>query len=810
MNEFFGSANDADRGAAQALVEGLNEPQKLAVTSRDRALLVIAGAGSGKTRVLTHRIAHLLATKDAWPSQILAITFTNKAAGEMQERVRQLLGSDSRSMWIGTFHSVCVRILRREIRHLGYRPEITIYDSADSKALLKKLIKKHSADLYDITPQMAASAVSRFKNSRFDKQLRVSAKTDAVYEVLMQIYRDYEDSLRAANALDFDDLLLKTVILFQEFPAVAAQYQRRFRHILVDEYQDTNPAQYQLIRELTKPVDAELVRECALSVSEPDRLPDGGIAPASLTVVGDSDQSIYAFRGANIQNILQFEQHFQAAKVVKLEQNYRSTQNVLAAANAIISANPDRPEKNLWSALGAGDKIVGFAGHSQDNEANFVAQEIQQLHADGVKYSDIAVFYRVNAQTRALEDQLMHEAVPYKVVGGTKFYDRAEIRDILAYLITIANPQEPLAWSRVMLMQKGIGEGKEAQIAQLQFAEQISFHEAMIRANETKISKSDAQRICALGEFLAQLNTESEAGDEGEKMTVSSLLEAVIEETQYIAQLRKKNNPQDEARAENVEEFLALAKNYDTKNPGAGLQEFLAEVSLVAAADDLEDDSGKVSLMTLHTAKGLEYPVVFLTGVEEGMLPHSMALSEGSVAGVEEERRLMYVGVTRARQRLYLTLAATRAQYGKTVASKPSQFIADIPQELIEWRREYKDVKPDFYEGRFSQNRGGFTHGGSKNSAMSDAMQQWRARKALAAKKQESGGEFASFVTAQQLRDRGQLLELQPGDTVTHPKFGAGTVEQVEGAGVKAKAQINFQTVGVKKLAVSLAPLKKL
>ncbi|MBN9612863.1 MAG: UvrD-helicase domain-containing protein, partial [Actinobacteria bacterium] len=502
----FGSAAPGADGS-DPLLDGLNPPQARAVVARGPALLIVAGAGSGKTRVLTHRIAHLIRGKEAWPSQILAITFTNKAAAEMRERVQGLLGDAADGMWISTFHSACVRILRREAERFGYVSGFTIYDSADSRALLKRIIKETEADSYGFTPANTSSKISRLKNelSDADSYAANANEADPRERIFVEIFRSYEQQLRRANAFDFDDLIGQTVHLFRSHPDVAAVYQRRFRHILVDEYQDTNHAQYSLIRELTRQVDPEVAERLVPPVREREVDGTGAIPGASLTVVGDSDQSIYAFRGADIRNIVEFERDFSGAEVVKLEQNYRSTQNILSAANAVIGNNFDRQEKNLWTSEGDGEKIVGFTGYSQHDEARFVAEEVEDLHRSGLAYCDMAVFYRTNSQTRALEELLIRSAVPYRILGGTKFYERAEIKDAMAYLTSLANPYDPIAWSRLIgAPKRGIGPMAEAQLAVFQESRGISFHEAMLRADEIGFGPKVRGAILDLGELLTR------------------------------------------------------------------------------------------------------------------------------------------------------------------------------------------------------------------------------------------------------------------------------------------------------------------
>jgi len=852
------------------LVAGLNPQQRRAVEARGQALLIVAGAGSGKTRVLTHRIAQLIRNREAWPSQILAITFTNKAAAEMRERVEDLMGGEvAGGMWISTFHSACVRILRREAERFGYVSGFTIYDSADSRALLKRIIKEGEADSYGFTPANTSAKISRLKNELQDAaSYRATAnESDPRERIFVEIFHEYEQQLRRANAFDFDDLIGQTVHLFRAHPDVAAIYQRRFRHILVDEYQDTNHAQYSLIRELTRGVDAADAKRLVPPVRDREVDASGRIPGASLTVVGDSDQSIYAFRGADIRNIVEFERDFPGAEVVKLEQNYRSTQNILSAANAVIGNNFDRQEKNLFTTSGDGSKLIGFTGYSQHDEARFVAEEIEDLHRAGVAYGDIAVFYRTNSQTRALEELLIRGAIPYRVLGGTKFYERAEIKDAMSYLTSLANPYDPIAWSRLIgVPKRGIGPMAEAQLAFFQETHGISFHDAMLRADEVPFGPKVRDAIKSLGELLLRATRmalgggptdvtydpttgevrDETVGDETRKKPapVADVLKLILDETEMIEKLRAKRDPQDEARAENLEELVSVAREFDVRNPGAGLLEFLTEVSLVAAADDLDDQSGTVSLMTLHTAKGLEFNTVFLTGVEEGLIPHQMSVDE--VGGISEERRLMYVGITRARERLYLTLASTRSTFGDINVAMPSRFLQEIPDELVEWRQspgevtgrggtESRALNAPRGGGYGSGGSGGygsrggasrrpvdsnvsFGSGGGRLSGsaavsepasggMQSALEQWRERKRLAKEAQKAGGGFPNMVGSS-VRDNGDL-ELAPGDRIRHDDHGEGRVTAVTGVGSKRIAHAVFDSVGERKLLIKLAPIEK-
>ncbi|MBF4550110.1 ATP-dependent DNA helicase PcrA [Pseudoclavibacter sp. RFBJ3] len=803
------------------LLDGLNPQQKEAVTYRGPALLIVAGAGSGKTRVLTHRIAGLIASREAWPSQILAITFTNKAAAEMRERIQHIVGGAADGMWISTFHSACVRILRREADKFGFTTSFTIYDSADSKALIKRIVKALEADVLGFTVSSVQSRISKLKNELTDvdgfaRQANMSDPRDAMF---LDIYRQYTQSLRRANAFDFDDLISQTVWMLRAFPDVAAQYQRRFRHVLVDEYQDTNHAQYSLIRELTRSVEPQHVpHDTRMELDA-----NGGIPGASLTVVGDSDQSIYAFRGADIRNISEFERDFSDAKVVLLEQNYRSTQNILSAANAVIRNNFDRVDKKLWSDGGEGAKIVGFTGFSAHDEAQFVADEIHKLRDAGQSYNDMAVFYRTNAQTRALEEIFIRSAVPYRLVGGTKFYERAEIKDLIAYLTALVNPADEMSTRRILNSPKrSIGPATETAIWDFANRYDITFRDAMRRAGELglgpKVTGAIAQLAKLLDDATAGLDIDAPTG----RKTVSQTLKTIVKGTGYLEKLLQTGNPQDEARAENVEELISVAAEFDKNNAGGSVIDFLTDVALVAAADDLIDESGAVVLMTLHTAKGLEYDSVFITGVEEELLPHRIAADEPG--GPAEERRLFYVGITRARKRLHLSLAMMRSQFGETAAALPSRYLQEIPSELIEWR-----VSPGSAAGRggFEQrsvasarkplgSEGYGTAGGYGRSAADAGSAGFSS--AVRFRDSDAGRETApkakpkqkwiNEVTGQMRDNSG--MELVAGDRITHVDFGEGTVRAILGSEAKRIAEVDFDSAGRKKLLVKLAPIEKL
>lgn len=787
------------------LVDGLNPPQRAAVEYRGEALLIIAGAGSGKTRVLTHRIAGLIATREAWPSQILAITFTNKAAAEMRERVGHLLGETVQGMWISTFHSACVRILRREAEKFGYPQGFTIYDSADSKALVKRIVKALEAESLGVTPSHALNRISALKNELIDPD-GFARKVDASNprdQLVLEIYRQYQRELERNRAFDFDDLITQTVWLFRAFPDIAALYRRRFRHVLVDEYQDTNHAQYALIRELTRVTPAiDVPTDTRIELAS-----DGSIPPASLTVVGDSDQSIYAFRGADIRNITEFEHDFPGAQTILLEQNYRSTQNILDAANSVIGNNFDRREKNLWTAEGDGEKIVGFAGFSAHDEAQFVADEIHKLHDAGTNFNDIAVFYRTNAQTRALEEILIRSAVPYRLIGGTKFYERAEVKDILAYLMSVANPNDELALRRIINAPKrGVGPATVTAISNFANEHDITFREALRRADDLGVGPKLRSKIAELATILDEAEASIDPSRPTGAVLVSKMLETLVERTGYIDALRATGNPQDDARAENIEEFINVAKEFDKQHPDGNLVDFLTEVALVAAADDIDDESGTVSLMTLHTAKGLEYDAVFLTGIEEQLLPHRMSADEPG--GLAEERRLFYVGITRARKVLYLSMAMSRTQYGEASTSMPSRFLDEIPASLIAWRQSPQDVisRPAMRPTGSSGWGGG---GGGRFGELRTSNVLEGARGLKEPFNPRRGKRTFDNTVTGAVKDN-SALELAHGDRVKHTDFGEGMVRAVLGTGSKRVAEVDFDDVGRKKLLIKVAPLEKL
>ena len=736
------------------LVEDLNPSQRLAVEHRGGPLLIVAGAGSGKTRVLTRRIAHLLATRDAQPGEVLAITFTNKAAGEMKERVAELVGARARAMWVSTFHSACVRILRSEATRLGMTSTFTIYDQADSLRLMTMVIRDLNLDPKKHTPRSFLSQVSNLKNELIDFEDFRSRAVNPTEQTLAEAYGDYQRRLRRANAFDFDDLISSTVAVLQFFPDVAEHYRRRFRHILVDEYQDTNHAQYILIKELVGTGTPEL-------------------PPGQLVVVGDADQSIYAFRGATIRNIEEFERDYPNATTVLLEQNYRSTQTILTAANAVIARNEGRREKRLWTDAGDGVPVVAYVADDEHDEASFIANEIDRLTDEGqIKPSDVAVFYRTNAQSRSVEEIFIRVGLPYRVVGGTRFYERREVRDAIAYLRAIANPDDEVSLRRVLNTPKrGIGDRAEAMVEAFGQRERIGFAAALERADEAPgIAARSLASIQGFVALMRDLRTIVEAGADP-----ATVLQAVLEQSGYLAELQASADPQDETRVENLAELESVAQEFATQNPEGTLTDFLERVSLVADSDEIPDaDGGVVTLMTLHTAKGLEFPVVFLTGMEDGVFPHMRSL--GSPRELEEERRLAYVGITRARQRLYVTRSIMRSAWGAPAFNPPSRFLEEIPSEVIDWRRE----EP---VGR-SPLSGGF---GSSPSSSSAALR-----------------------LGDRIVGTGPVVSLAAGERVTHQKFGLGTVVATSGAGDKAEATIDFGSAGVKRLLLRYAPVEKL
>ncbi|MGW7751806.1 DNA helicase PcrA [Streptomyces violaceusniger] len=754
-----------------ALLEGLNEQQRAAVEHTGSPLLIVAGAGSGKTRVLTHRIAYLLGARGTHPGQILAITFTNKAAGEMKERVEELVGPRANAMWVSTFHSACVRILRRESKKLGFTSSFSIYDAADSKRLMSLVCRDLDLDPKRFPPKSFSAKISNLKNELIDEETFAGQATDGFEKTLAEAYAMYQARLREANALDFDDIIMTTVNLLQAFPDVAEHYRRRFRHVLVDEYQDTNHAQYTLVRELVGTDTEETTA-------------------AELCVVGDADQSIYAFRGATIRNILQFEEDYPTARTILLEQNYRSTQTILSAANAVIERNENRRPKNLWTEAGAGTEITGYVADTEHDEAQFVADEIDRLtDAGDAKAGDVAVFYRTNAQSRVFEEIFIRVGLPYKVVGGVRFYERKEVRDVLAYLRVLANPEDSVPLRRILNVPKrGIGERAEAMIDALALREKITFPQALRRVDDAYgMAARSANAVKRFNTLMEELHTIVESG-----AGPATVLEAVLERTGYLAELQASTDPQDETRIENLQELAAVALEFEQdrgeENPGT-LAEFLEQVALVADSDQIPDEdtdgSGVITLMTLHTAKGLEFPVVFLSGMEDGVFPHMRAL--GQTKELEEERRLAYVGITRARERLYLTRSTMRSAWGQPAYNPPSRFLEEIPDQYVRWRRT-GPATPSASMGSIAS---------TPPSGLSSGLSSSRSR---------AGG--SGFAT-RRAKER-PVVALAIGDRVTHDSFGLGTVVAVKGSGDNAEATIDFGEEKPKRLLLRYAPVEKL
>ena len=736
----------------EALLAGLNGPQARAVTHHGSPLLIVAGAGSGKTRVLTHRIAYLLAARDVHPGEVLAITFTNKAAGEMKERVAALVGGRARMMWVSTFHSACVRILRAEHEHAGLKSTFSIYDADDSRRLMQLVTRELDLDPKRHPARALAAQVSNLKNELIDPEDFAPTARGPHQRVLAEAYALYQRRLRQAHALDFDDLIMTTVHLLQAMPQVAEKYRRRFRHVLVDEYQDTNHAQYMLVKELVGHQG-------------------GDPPPAELCVVGDADQSIYAFRGATIRNILEFERDFPDARTILLEQNYRSTQTILNAANAVIDRNSSRKPKRLWSDQGAGEPITGYVADTEHAEADWIAREIDRLTDEAAaRPGDVAVFYRTNAQSRVFEEVFIRLGMPYKVVGGVRFYERREVRDALAYLRAVVNPDDTVSVRRILnVPRRGIGDRAQACLEALATRDRISFGAALARAHDAPgISTRAARAVTEFGTLLDELRELAGTA------LPEEVLEAVLQRTGYVAMLEESLDPQDAGRLENLQELVSVAREYTERVQLAGDQEptlagFLEQVALVADADEVPPEAGPeqagvVTLMTLHTAKGLEFPVVFVTGLEEGVFPHDRSLSDPHE--LEEERRLAYVGITRARSRLYLTRAVTRSAWGQPQYNPPSRFLDELPPDLVRWERTADAVT---------------SWGGVGGRA--------DGRRAGGAADGRASGGGAGLTTAPQLP---AVPALSAGDRVNHQRYGLGRVLAVQGAGARAQAQIDF------------------
>lgn len=766
-----------------SLLDALNEPQRQAVMATDGPLLILAGAGSGKTRVLTHRTAYLIEECGVNPYNIMAITFTNKAAGEMRERIDQMVGYGSESIWVCTFHSTCVRILRRYIDRLGFGTNFTIYDSDDQKTLMKDICKRLEIDTKMYKEKMFLSAISSAKDELIDPiEFETRAAGDYVKRKQAQVYREYQQALKQNNALDFDDLIMKTVELFKLDKEVLASYQDRFRYIMVDEYQDTNTAQFELIRLLA-------------------------LKYLNLCVVGDDDQSIYKFRGANIYNILNFEHHFPDATVIKLEQNYRSTQNILDAANAVIANNQGRKEKRLWTDNGAGDKITFEQLDTAAEEADFVARDIARRVRKGeYQYKDCAILYRTNAQSRLFEERFITANIPYKIFGGVNFYARKEVKDLLAYLKTIDNGQDDLAVRRIInIPKRGIGAASINKVALYAQEQEISFYDALCVAEQVPGLGKAAAKIRPFVLFIQSMKAKAKL------LSVADLLQEVIETTGYVRELEAEGTDEAEARIENIDELISKAVDYAEGEEAPTLNGFLENVALVADIDSFDENSDYVVLMTLHSAKGLEFPNVYLAGLEDGLFPSYMSItSDNSQAEIEEERRLAYVGITRAKKNLTITSARVRMVRGQTQYGKVSRFVREIPPELLSGKiYEPKTKEEPIEQSTFQKARkafrtvpsyGGSGYGKEVGEGYGSTFRSSKATKPVYTKV-ENQRDFGSA---------GGALSYQVGDRVRHIKFGDGEVMAIVSGGRDYEVTVDFDKVGTKKMFASFAKLKKI
>jgi DNA helicase II / ATP-dependent DNA helicase PcrA len=789
---------------ADALLEGLTEPQREAVVHRGGPLLIVAGAGSGKTRVLTRRIAHLIATGDAKPWQILAITFTNKAADEMRTRVAELVGPRGQRMWVSTFHSACVRILRAHGDRLGYKGSFTIYDDADSRRLVEIVARELDIDTKKMSPRSIVGQISQAKSRQQGPEEYRAAAATIFDRRIADVFDLYQQRMVAANAMDFDDLLLNTVRLFRLHPDVLDHYRTRFTHILIDEYQDTNAVQNAL----------------AVLLAGDHR---------NIVVVGDSDQSVYRFRGADISNILDFEQAFPDATAITLDQNFRSTQTILDAANAVITNNVSRKPKSLWTDRGSGGQIVRYRAEDEHDEAEWVAHEIVRLRSDqGLRWGDVAVFYRTNAQSAALEGAMVHAEVPYKVVGGTKFYDRREIKDVMAYLKVLVNPDDEISWRRIVNVPKrGVGDTSVAKLSGWSGSRGLSFGDAVAHAVDVGIGGKAGkalQDLSALlaglrarmivprlvdddGEAIAPLDIEALTGpdvaaagetdgpgaDEPATLEPGELVTAVVEDTGYRSELLAEGTIEALGRVENIDTLVGMAAEYRT------LAEFLEAASLVSDSDQLEGDGTKVSLMTMHIAKGLEFPAVFLVGMEDGIFPHLRSL--GDPVELEEERRLCYVGITRAERHLYVSHAWSRLVFGRGSSNIPSRFLNEIPDELV------RDVGGDSGSGR----RGGegFAYRDRVSSAEDGGGTPGRSVFGRGLARADAEFDATGRRRRSPAPSGAELLGLEAGDVVVHGQWGEGRVVETSGSGEDAEAVVIFTSVGRKKLLLRMAPLKR-
>ena len=869
----------------RSLIEGLNPQQEEAVKYYGQALLIGAGAGSGKTRVLTRRIAWLLA-HGFWASSILAITFTNKAAAEMRERLVTLVGPEAEHMWISTFHSACVRILRRDGKEIGLKSGFSIYDTADSERLVKLIAADLNIDTKRYTPRMLLGKISDCKNAlvSWKDQLKKAncdyipgqrgyqVSAGDVDELVAVVYAEYQHRLALANAVDFDDLIMRTVELLQTCPQVSEYYRHRFRYIFVDEYQDTNHAQYVLVRELSG-IDSD-------EQPDPQARGAGRVGPSWITVVGDSDQSIYAFRGADIRNIQDFEQDFPNAKTIMLEQNYRSTQTILDAANAVIAKNENRKPKKLWTALGQGDKIVGYAADNAQQEAGWIANEIARIHTEeDVAYRDIAIMYRANAQSRSLEEAMINANLPYQLVGGTKFYERREVKDAIAYLQAIVNPADNVNVRRILNVPKrGLGARAEGLVAGYADAHGLTFFESIEHMDQ--IEGMTGRTTKPLGAFRDLMHELADFAKEHDSKP-SEVVAEVLDKSGLLEELQRSEDPQDASRVDNLSQLQSVAAEFEQNTPDATLAGFLETTALVADSDQLPgegEDSGKVTMMTLHTAKGLEYPYVFLTGMEQGTFPHQRAMEDTSE--LSEERRLAYVGITRAKRRLYVTRAAVRAQWGQANDMMPSQFLDEIPDELIDWKRREAGVErmraswgdddefggwdddDDFGSTSFGESMyGSSTYGSSSYGSGSrgshstygsshGSHSSYGSGRSSYGSGRFSGGShsgsssYGSYGSSRSSYGSGKpsgksgkvttrrakpkdltksapassldgnnglsISDFQIGDRITHDHYGLGKVIETQDKGANSVITVDFGTDGVKRLLLRVAPIEKL
>lgn len=751
----------------QSLLQGMNDKQQEAVLTTEGPLLVMAGAGSGKTRVLTHRIAFLIEEKHVLPWNILAITFTNKAAREMQERVGKLLGENARDVWVSTFHALCVRILRRDIDRIGFNRAFTIADSSEQRTLVKRICEDQNIDTQKFDPRSILSAISNAKNAMETPEQYLEKHRGPFEQMVGKVYQSYQTELANNQSLDFDDLIMKTIELFQTSSDTLAYYQDKFHYIHVDEYQDTNDAQYQLVNLLAQKYQ-------------------------NFCVVGDADQSIYGWRGANMNNILNFERDYPQAQTVMLEQNYRSTQTILKAANEVIINNLQRKDKNLWTENGAGEKISYYRAQNEHDEAQFIVKKIQEERANHqYHYNDFAVLYRTNAQSRVIEETFLKSSIPYTMVGGHKFYDRKEIRDILAYLTLIVNPQDSMSFTRVVNTPKrGIGDTSVDHLRE--FADDNHWpllYAAQNVINANQIGAAARNKLDQFGQLMADLT------DQASQLSITDLTELILDKSGYDEALRQDKSLQAQARRENLDEFKSVTAEYDKQHAADDLPQmekiinFLADLALVSDQDDVDEQEPAVTLMTLHAAKGLEFPVIFLIGMEQGIFPLARAMERTDE--MEEERRLAYVGITRAKRKLYLTNAFSRMLYGRVQRNQPSDFIDEIDDSLIK-----------------TENEGGMAFGTGKGGLYGGYASQASQATTYKAKPRRTPGKKVAPKVANSGTGADQQA-WQTGDKVTHKKWGTGTVVSVNGTGTDMELDIAFPQQGVKRLLASFAPITK-